>query len=206
MRKNLLLLFAVASLVFIGCAKEKSIDSTTNNNNNNDNDIIGTWKFVEFHAQTQSTMEYREAGIDMMTDTYSDYVSINNGGTVTITADKFNTTNMTYTVNDMAKGYIYEGGQLLDSIEFPLIVTVPPVNSSSSYKKIGTDSLYFAAGGFVNIGGSSSPSAPGGSKFKIEGDKLYLTTKYFSRETVTDQGLSVLKTDRATLTTTLQRQ
>src|SRR5688572_7494685 len=100
MRKNLLLLFAVASLVLIGCAKEKSIDSTTNNNNNNDNDIIGTWKFVEFHAQTQSTMEYREAGIDMMTDTYSDYVSINNGGTVTITADKFNTTNMTYTVND----------------------------------------------------------------------------------------------------------
>lgn len=206
MRKNLVI--AIACLLLIGCAKEKSIDSSTNNNNNNNNnsDLIGNWKFVSSHVSTRSLIEFRESGVNIATDTYSDYTTINNGGTITITADKFNSSNVTYSADTVAIAYYYENGQLLDSFEFPLTFTLPPTNTSSTYKKVGADSLYMAAGGFMNVGGSTSPNTPGGVRYKIEGDKMYMTQKYYAKGPFTNQGVAATKTDQATVVTTLQKQ
>ena len=111
-----------------------------------------------------------------------------------------------YTVDDVANGYFYEDNVLIDSMELPVVVTSPPASSTVSYKLVGADSIYYEAGGIVNVGGQTTTSGPGGARYKIENDILTMTQYYSGTNTGSNQGVQYTQTNSAKATVRMQKQ
>jgi hypothetical protein len=95
---------------------------------------------------------------------------------------------------------------LIDSLQTPFNQTVPPQTASSAYKKIGTDSLYFQNGGFLDVlTGGLLPAAPSGCKLTFEGDIMKMTIVYDTVTTQNYQGIPAKVTMHAVLVATLQK-
>ena len=80
--------------------------------------------------------------------------------------------NLTYEVNTIATGYIYDNNVLIDSVKVPFIYAVPPTSSTSAYTRVSADSITFTSGPLVNVGGATTPS---GMKLQVVADKLFMT-------------------------------
>src|SRR5258708_31882974 len=90
-----------------------------------------------------------------------------------------NTSGFTYEVSTIVYGASYVDNQFMDSLSAPFDFVLPTTSSSTKYKLIGTDSLYFPAGGIVNsaaLPGGTQQAAASGSKFVIHGDTLNVPT------------------------------
>jgi hypothetical protein len=110
---------------------------------------------------------------------------------------------MAYSINTVAKGFIYENGVLLDSIAMPVQMSVPPTTAQASFTLIGTDSLSFPAGTPVMGGGQSTTAS--GAKIKLEQNKLYLTQHFNESQTSTIQGVRIKESKQAKLVSQFQR-
>lgn len=131
----------------------------------------GKWKFVNMTARTESIVEISD-GIDIVkTVTISDYVTTKNAGTLEFDGSKMISTDLSYEVNTIATGYIYDNNALIDSVKVPFIYSVPSTSSTSAYTRVSADSISFSSGPFVNVGGATAPS---GMKVQVVGDKLLL--------------------------------
>jgi len=196
MTKKIALLPALlACLLFVACSKEKSLDSTDPGNhggNNANSELIGDWKFVQLHLVGQSVLEVSGAGMpDMKTITHIEYYTKDNTGTVTFTANKMITTGVAYTVDTVQRSEMFMDGIPVSDMEMPFTFALPPGNSTSDYKLIGTDSLYSATG-FTDLGGLGAmpqvPTIPVGVKFSIVNDTLTLRMPVNVQTTVPDPG------------------
>ena len=190
---KLLLLIAVLATALISCQKEVNLQNQ-NGGGGQASDITGNYKFVSMTASTKSTITTGSGPLQEKAITVSDYTSTNNIGTVAITSDKFNTTGIGYDVDGIAYGYFYLGGVLIDSLEFPFNVTIPPTSGSSNYRRITNDSIYFD-GGFINNdptgGGTPTQAIPTGARLSWASDTLILRTS-FSMATTQDIGGGVM--------------
>jgi hypothetical protein len=196
------LLFPVAfiCLFLISCSKEKSVDSSTGTPGgpgSGSNSLLGNWKLVGINIKTKAVIEMNDAGINVKTVTFSDYDTKDNQGTMKITSNKMESTNWGYSVDDVAVGYFYENNVLVDSLEFPLVVTIPATSSSITYKLIGADSIHYEA---------TATSAPGGSRYKIENNVLTVTSYLSTQTTGSNQGIPFTQTNSAKSISTLHRQ
>lgn len=199
-RLKLFFPIAIICLFLISCSKEKSVDSSTNTPGGpggSGNSLIGNWKLVGIHISTKAVIEMNDAGIDVKTITYSDYDTKDNQGTMKVTSTKMENVNWGYSVDDVAIGYYYEDNVLIDSLEFPLVVTTPTSSSTVTYKLIGADSIHYESG-----------AVPGqdGARYKIENNMLTITSYYNSTTTGSEQGVPYTQTNSAKAITTLQRQ
>ena len=207
-------------LTLASCGKEKSVDTlghtpggTNGNGNGNGNDggssngsEIGTWKFIDLKAKTTSIIEMSGFGMLTKTETISDYTTENNAGTCVFDGSTMTGTGMEYTVNAMAKTYIYEGGTLEDSIDLPINYIAPPTNSSSTYKKFGTDSIYVTGGTLQTPNGTQQSNAVG---FKLRwygDDKMTLTGRFSQSTTQLTQGVTQKTSSNLYLVYTFQKQ
>jgi hypothetical protein len=207
---NLILAFVLSSLVFVSCQKELSSEDGgngggTGGGGTGSGSIIGNWKLLEFEVKTNSTVITGSGATQEKLVTTSHYITKNNTGIVNFDGSKMTQTNLSYSVDTIAKTYYYVGGALIDQMEAPFQFTLPPYNSTGTYRQIGSDSLYFEGGsGFVS--GSTVQGPPGGMKFRIEGNKLYITTKASITESQVVQGFTVTTTNSVEGETRLQRQ
>ncbi len=96
-------------------------------------------------------------------------------------------------------------GNLIDSFELPVQFVLPPSNTSSPYKKVGVDSIYFTGGAAIIGNERSQQDIPGGAKLKFDGDKLYMISRYYNKTTTIEQGIKVVSTQQGTFTTKLQK-
>ncbi len=147
-------------------------------------------------------------GTDYKTVAVSDYTSINNGGGLNITASTMSTVGMTYAVYTTLQGAEFIDGVFQDSLSAPFDATIPPTSNTSSYKLIGTDSIYFPSG-FINSPGSGGPvqSLAVGAKFLISGSTLTMTIIVPPQvATQSGGGVTVNSSESATETITLQKQ
>lgn len=169
MRKKLPLLPLLVLLCAVSCKKS---------NSGGGGSLTGTWDLINIEAHTRSAVDEVLGADDYLDVTYSDYITTNNSGTIAFTGSTVNATNLTYEAVFTAVDSSYMDGQLAGVISIPYDLPIPPTSSSSKYQQIGSDSLYFPAGGAFSMGGTSgTQTTPTGSRFTIHGDTLAITTR-----------------------------
>jgi hypothetical protein len=201
MKKGSFWFFMLVSLVFLSCQKELSHTDTTAQTLN------GTWKLLYIKAHTNSTGTYFDGTTHYKQVTLSDYITKLNSGTITFDGSNLIGTGIGYTVDTIAKSYSYQNNVLVDSLDFPFSLTLPPSNSKSPYVLVGSDSLYFSSGG--GLGGTGSPStnpANNGARFTISGSTLTLKQNYYETQIDTSQGIPVNVANSASSTAVFQKQ
>ena len=225
-RNFLLLLVAALVFVFVACSKEKSTelgiapggtpptdtlpgpgDTTQGTTPGNVTSEVGSWKFISVQATGSQTATFSQAGIPLKAVTATSFTTQNNSGTVTFDNSTMTATNVTFSVNTNATTYIYQGTTILDSLPTPLNQTVPPQSATSGYKKIGTDSLNFQNGGFLDVlTGGLLPNAPNGCKVSFNGNTMKMTIVYDTVTTQDFQGIPAKVTVHMVLVVNLQKQ
>lgn len=217
MRKYFYSLFiAVFVLGFASCQKEINGEDITPPGGgpvpgdtipNNSNTEVGAWNFVSVSGTVSQTAELSQAGSSIKAVTATSFTSQSNAGTVTFDSVTMTASGVTFNVNTSAKTYVYLNGALYDSVPTPFNQTVPPQNASSGYKKVGTDSLYFQDGGFLDVlTGGLLPSAPSGCKITFAGNIMKMTIVYNTVTTQDYQGIPAKITIRSVLVATLQKR
>ncbi len=135
------------------------------------------------------------------------FTSQNNGGTITVDNSKMTDSGITMSVNTSANTYVYVNGFLVDSVQTPLNQTLPSQNASSDYTKIGSDSLHFQDGGFLNaLTGGLLPATPTGCKLKFEGNLMKMLMIFDTVTTQDIQGVPAKVTVHAELVATLRKE
>ena len=204
-------------LTLVACQKEQSVDTlngapgaggtTGGGTGSGSGSEKGTWKVLSMRGITSSIVEYTLSGDNIKSVTLSDYTTENNGGTITLDGSTMTGTGVTYSVDDSYIGYFYTNGVLDDSLEVPLDYSIPPTNSTASYKKVKSDSIYVQAGAFTMVGSSgTTPSAAGGYKLAWNGDKMTMTAVFDDSKIQFTQGISMRMTQHAVQIVTLQKQ
>lgn len=218
MRRGWLLcsLMAVISIYISSCQKEINGEDITPPGGgpvpgdtipNNTNTEVGAWNFVSVSGKVSQTAELSQAGSSIKAVSATSFTSQNNAGTVTFDSVTMTASGVTFNVNTSAKTYFYMNGALYDSLQTPFNQTVPAQNASSGYKKIGSDSLYFQDGGFLNVlTGGLLPSAPSGCKITFAGNIMKLTIVYDTVTTQDYQGIPAKITIHSVLVATLQKR
>lgn len=218
--RNFLLLLVVAWVfVMVACSKEKSNETGTPPGGTNPTDTlpgdttqgnvtteVGTWKFIFVQGTGNQTAEFSQQGVALKAVSTSNFTSQNNGGTVTFDNSTMTATGITLSVHTTAPTYIYQGSTIVDSLQVPLDQTVSPQSATSAYTKIGTDSLNFANGGFLDLlTGGLLPNPPTGCKVSFNGNTMKMTIVYDATTTQDYQGVPANVTIHMVLVVTLQK-
>lgn len=191
-------LFLLLTLAVIASCKKSSTQAQSN-------PITGSWNFISEQVQAQSTTQYNSGGIAYKTITVSNYITSNDSGIVSITANMMNAEGLTYLISGTAFSSSYQDGQFIDSTSAPIYYYVPPTSSNSSYNLINADSIYFPSGGFADPSGYQSTGG-NGAKINISGGTLLTLTSSFTKDSsIFLYGMPATINYQATLITTLQR-
>jgi hypothetical protein len=197
------LLCASLTLFLWACKKSSNLPAPTNT-------IAGTYTLVSLHVKVTGTDQASQGGVTAKTITYTDYTTIDNGGTITITPDSMYATDMTYTVDTSVMVYEYENGQLLDSLVYPFYFNLPPTSSASKYRLITNDSIYYYGGGLIDpglSGGSGTTTTQGGGgRYVLSGNILTLTSHLSQSYTDNSQGFPISVVNKGIETVVLQKQ
>lgn len=204
MKKYLILLAAVFSLFFFSCQKEADFDIISNNGNS-EIDLSGTWKFVNSRVKTLATNEVTATGNTAKTVTTSDYTTENNTGTVVFNSQSMSYDSLSYSINTIARGTLYNNGVLLDTFSMPLQFTIPATKGQTPFTRITSDSLNFQGATSI-FNNPSQTTRPSGVKIKREQDKLYLTQKVNESSITTDQGQTMRSNQQAEVVIILQKK
>jgi len=216
-RNFLLLLVAALVVVFVACSKEKSNEDGVTPGGTNPTDtlpnpsdttksVVGTWKFINVQGTGNQTAEFTQLGVALKAISNSNFTSQDNGGTVTFDNSTMTATGITLSVHTSPKAYLYQGALLIDSFPLPLDQTVSPQSATSNYTKIGTDSLNFANGGFLDLlTGGLLPNPPTGCKVAFSGNTMKMTIVYDAVTTQDYQGVPAKVTIHQVLVVTLQK-
>jgi hypothetical protein len=210
MKKTLLVLSLFIAIITVSCQKELNDPSVTAPTSGGSGSggggtggasIVGNWKFVSFSAVTQSTVSYSLAGSTFKSVTISDYTSINNAGTVTITSTTMSNNGVAYDIADTAFATTYIDNVSAGSISSPFSFSLPPTSNTVTYKQVTQDSIY------VNPQGSGSTATIGaGYRLALNGNILKMTTTAIQDNTVDAGGITAQQHAVATAVTTLQKQ
>jgi hypothetical protein len=180
---TLTLSISLFSLMIISCSKEESQEQKG---------LSGNYKFISAEAHIVSTTEAGSGPDNEKVITYTDYITKNNSGSLLFSGGNISSQNFSFSVDTTIKTFFYSNNVLLDSRELPFQVTMPPSNSTSTYKMITSDSIY-VNGGFGSIGnGPQQQTMPSGGKIKFEGNMLYMTFKGIQSSSQIEQGQTIL--------------
>ena len=152
-RKFTLLLFFAPLLIVFSC--KKSSPAATSNA------LVGNWNFLYIKANTSGTITVSGA-TNIIT---ANYTTQNNAGTAQFTIDSMALKGLAYTVNTTATVNTYAAGVLINTTTQPYSTSLSPTTETVAYKVIGSDSIYFPAGGPV-------PGTGSGGRFAINQDTL----------------------------------
>jgi hypothetical protein len=190
--KNLTPILALIILAATSCKKEKSEAPSP---------IAGNWKLVSIGGNSSVTSSYTFGSDNIKTETFTTFASSNPKGQYKITSNAFNAEGIGYDYTGSVTVKDYENDVLQSEDTAPINSTIPPTNGTSTYKLIGSDSIYFE-----NNALGTSTSAPGGCKYKLEGTQLSLYINSSSTATASQGGFTVTNKTGAVVTVVLQKQ
>jgi hypothetical protein len=214
-----ILLLASLALMFTSCQKEVSVElgtgsggsgsggGTGTGGSGNTNNITGSYNFVGLAAHTKSTASATEGGVQETTVTVSDYVTTDNVGTVTFSANQMSANNLGYSIDTLLNVKTYENGTLVDDSDVPFSVTIPPMSSTSPYVRISADSIT-VTGSVISTSDPSgtTPTGPVGVKLSWSGDTLIMKSSIKYSKVVDQGGVSVTLDNEATSTWKLKKK
>jgi hypothetical protein len=163
MRKTLLILSPIVYLLMVYACKKSGSSGSQG--------LGGTWIFLGITAHTQTTAN---AGGGVTSVATTNVVTKNNLGTITFKTDSMAASGLGYTVDTSFIVYFYYNNTVYDSAKQALTYTIPPTSATAKYSAIGTDSLYFPAGGILTALDSTATSQ--GCHYVLKGDSLTLTS------------------------------
>ena len=187
-------------LTFTSCHKNVSEPASSSPG------LTGDWKLISVEGRNDKLEEVNN-GVNVLKKVSAIPFSTReiNSGYVTIDETIMTLHNVSYTINGAAQYSIYKDGALTDSQNLPYQFTPYPISISTTYKKIGVDSIYFQTGtGF--IGGLSASTDPGGAKVKMENDELSIVQSVKQSFEDTAQGVLTTSTINGTFIIKLRRQ
>jgi hypothetical protein len=167
--------------------------------------LAGSYKFISMEMNGLSISTATDGTDVERVETVTKYKTKNNSGTVTFTTSTLSSINLSYEIDTTLEVSYYTNGNLDDKIEFPLQFQIPPTSSTSSYKVVSTDSLYFSSGSMFVDGTATQATQASGARIKKEGDLLQLIVPTNSTTTENNQGVLVTSTHRGVGTITLQK-
>lgn len=167
--------------------------------------LAGSYKFVSMEMNGVSTTTATD-GTNVETSVMvTKYITRNNAGTVTFTTSTLSSINLSYDVDTTLGVSYYMNGTLEDSLDVPFQVQVPASSSTSSYKVITSDSLYFSSGTMFMTGSTAQATQAGGARIKKQGDLLLLMVPTNQSATQDNQGIPVTTTFKGVGIITLQK-
>jgi hypothetical protein len=190
----LLSLFALVIAVFVSCSKDDGTDVSRE-------DILGTWSFVQMSVSTESLIEATTTGYSEKVVTTSNYVSANNRGTITLTANEFITNGISYDASIDAVTHFFEDGILVDSIALSQDVSIPSSSARTTYRLVGADSIVVAG----NTGISGTTVTPSAGRLILSGNELTIRLRVADDTTFTDQGARYRSREAADVRMLLRR-
>ena len=171
MRNRILPLILALVVVFTSCQKEAG-----NQPNKNDK-LFGTWDFLSLEATVKSTTISGSGTSEQKSVSSYAFDAENPTGTIAFDAVNIKTNELGYSVHTDVFNDLYIGGTLFDSFDMPLDMTMPKSSATTTYKAIGTDSIYLQSG-FIMFdpasGGTSQATLPQGFKLSWENDILVM--------------------------------
>ena len=170
-------------LIVISCKKSNSSATPSNA-------VTGTYTFVNMNVQSQET-QTEANGITAVA--LANYITKNNTGTIQFTADSMAANGVGYSVDTSVITNFYLSGTLYAADTTAFTATVPATSTTQAYKLVSSDSLFFANGGFIPTGLTSS-GAGQGARFLVTGDTLKLYTS------ASDTTSGVIQTATAVIT------
>lgn len=172
MRKTSLCSLAVlAVLCIVSCKKDSK----------NNNPFIGNWTFVSAYANVKTEDRAADPGVFYSEFGYYSYTTINNAGSINITADSMIMDGLHYDVSATFYAYSSSNGIITPpGAGFPETISIPAIDSASRYRLIGKDSIYFYQGAFTTIGSLNQITPiPGSAGYLLKNDTLVITTNYY---------------------------
>jgi hypothetical protein len=98
---------------------------------------------------------------------------------------------LAYDINGTVNIKQYFDGTLVSRDDSTFAVSMSPSSSTTSYTRIGNDSLYCPNGSFITIeGGESMTSQPVGIKYRFDGNKMIWTVTQKTSEVQTEDGIT----------------
>jgi len=203
MNKKIAIALIAFAAVFQSCKKEA--EEVTDNTSAST--LFGDWKFVKLFASINSEASMAEGGVNYKVVTKTDYSTVNGGGILRFSNDKANTIDFTYNVTGTMVASVYMNGQKYDGYSSPFSYSLAKTSSESNYKAVGSDSLYFPAGGLVTMPDASGtngaattmPTVASGYKYKISkgaiSDTLVMTMNGVYQQNTTVQGVTSKSTN-----------
>ncbi|MBG9377241.1 hypothetical protein I5907_13450 [Panacibacter sp. DH6] len=190
---------ALLAVSVISCQKDASEPNV------NASAIQGTWDFVSMSLDFTTSNAYTISGVKTESVASGNYTTENNTGVITIDASNMTSANLSYTVNSTVNAAIYEDGQLIEEFEQPFNVPAITSNGSAAYRVVSADSLYFE-GGTVFTNGVTQASQPSGAKYRVEGNRLYITQIVKQTTTQNQAGIVITSSADGTAEITLQKK
>jgi hypothetical protein len=195
MKKFLQLTLLSITVLIYSCKKDDANADTAS--------IQGTYKLTYLTAKTNSTITDDDGGKAVSN---ADYTTIDNHGTIVFDASKLTTTGISYSVNSVSSNYFYQDDELIDSISFPLVVTIPPISSAGTYKLIGADSIYISAGLVPAAGSGGAITEGSGGRYKLDGKVLTITQHFLKDSVFTESGISYHQRESAVSSIVMEKQ
>ncbi len=141
--------------------------------------LQGEWKFMDMNSKSVVEIEEVEGSDSEKTVSNTNYNTTDNKGTVKFNGKQITATDIEYSIDAIIYAKYYVNNMFVTDLESPFAITLPKTSSISEFELVGTDSIYFSSGTVfgVGAGGQGQATIPSGSKYKIEGNKLIMTTK-----------------------------
>lgn len=199
MTRTYLFLAACAALLFASCTKgpmagpdpDPIVTPPGTNPNPSDNKLMGTWKFAGVELKGQSVTSATDMeGNTLKGITNTDYISIENKGTVTFDERMMVSKDISYTIDTKVQSVTYINNELVASQDAPFRITTPASESKGAYELRANDSLYSPGSSvsFPGMEGSMTGDAIA-SKLSWKGDTLVLKSRILFSKTSSVEGM-----------------
>lgn len=198
MKGTILSLFIFSFFIsLISCKKDNGASGSA---------LIGNWNFTSLHAKTTTTDQYNDGSGNYKTITSLEYTSTDNQGTVVINSNTLVGTGIAYKLSTNMFSSIYLENVLQDTFSFPIEVALGPVNSTTKYRLVGADSIYFEGQSLFNVDPSGSITNQTGMRYSISGKTLTLTTTVAQDTVIDNFGVPTARRIDAVLESKMEKQ
>ena len=204
MRRKISLLAGTGLVLLIAaCSKNKSIP-----NGGATSPLTGNYTFLYTKGNINQTEQATVLGQSFSAVTNGSFRSISNTGTIQFTADSLIAVGLGYEIDTTFTTVTSQNGAVISTSNPAFTQSFPAANSTSDYKVIGTDSVYFPGGalGTGSLTGGTQVAPPTGGHFVFKGDTLLITSKINQTYPDNFEGVPTTATAVADVTIVLLKQ
>lgn len=226
---RLLTIVSFAAILFMSCGKELSVESIDPNNPNNPaipsdpngpggggtgsgsieetkSKLLGEWDFVNIHLKSTSTTVSTAEDINSKIVLVNEYTTFDNTGSMTVSPTQMSSVDLSYSATAKMITEIFINNISGGKMQTSQTISVPSSNSIADYQVITADSIFTPGGNLIELDDIELTAMASGMKVQFVDDRLILTAKISSTETMNESGENLSITIQANVVITYKRK